>query len=198
MIRVGLLIGLLAVGAVPALADRSTKALQCTYSSADRTNNLTRDWADFEFSTERRGGPMYYNSRHCYREAVQASRDWMKSKPVLTERQRAITRFHMARNSAWAGDRKAAASYAAMAIRQDQPADAPLDWNTYVRGFHAYLVGDVGQLAASHAGLLKRGGEANLINASVLARCKKCIAEPFLIVTSDPRCSVENPVSNRE
>jgi hypothetical protein len=186
--KAGPLFALVTAAAFPALASRSETQLRCSYSDSDRANNTKRDWADFEFSTERRGGPMYYNSRQCFRQAVQASADWLSQKPPLAERQRAIPRFHMARNSAWAGDRKGAALYAEMAFRSDQAAEAPLDWNTYVRGFHAYLVGDAGQLAVSHAKLVKRGGEANLINAGVLARCKKCITEPYLIVTSASRC----------
>jgi hypothetical protein len=188
LIRVLLLCVLAVWAAFPALARQSATPQRCEYVASDRANNAKREWADFEFSTERRGGPMYYNSRQCFRQAVQASVDWLSRKPPLSERQRAITRFHMARNSAWAGNRKQATVYAELAIRADQTADAPLDWNTYVRGFHAYLVGDAGQLAASHSKLVERGGEANLINASVLVRCIKCISEPFLIVTTATLC----------
>jgi hypothetical protein len=132
---------------------------------------------------------MYFNARRCYAQAAQASRDYLAKGPSLTVRQRAITRFHLARNMAWAGDRAGAALWAGQAYREDQAPNAALDWNTYVRGFHAYLVRDGKGLAAAHDRLVQQGGDANLINAGVLARCRKCPAEPFLVVTTEDRCS---------
>ncbi len=165
----------------------------CHYDSAIRTTNATRAWNDFEFNTEKPGGPMWYNSQGCYVEAVEAARDYLALGPLLTTRHHAITTFHMSRNLARSRDdantRAAAALLAAASRRADQAPDAALDWNTYVTGFTAYLTGDRATLESARDALLAAGGEGNVTNAAVLARAARCIERPFLFVETSNECS---------
>lgn len=175
--------------------DELRPPMACRYDSAIRASNATRAWTDFEFDTETPGGPMWYNSRGCYAEAVEAARDYLVSGPLLTSRQHAITTFHMSRNLARSGEdvstRAAAALLAAASRRADQPPDAVLDWNTYVTGFTAYLTGDRATLERARDTLLAAGGEGNVTNATVLARAARCIERPFLDVETSDECSTQ-------
>ena len=169
----------------------------CRYDPAIRASNAARSWNDFEFDTETLGGPMWYNSRGCYVEAVEAARDYLATGPLLTTRQHAITTFHMSRNLARSGEdagtRAAAALLAAASRRADQVPDAALDWNTYVTGFTAYLTGDRATLERARDALIAAGGEGNVTNAAVLARAARCIERPFLDVETSDECRVQEP-----
>jgi len=160
----------------------------CAYSEADLEANRLLDWASFDQSGKAPKSSMWLSSKGCYREAVDVARDYLANGPFLTIRQHAITTFHMARNLARTGDHRGASLLAAASRRSDQPAEAPLDWNTYVVGFTAYLSGDRARLDDSHARLLAAGGEANLINAGVLARAQRCFTRPYAEVETAPDC----------
>ena len=182
--------------AAPA-SDEVRPSSACRYDLAVRTSNAARSWNDFEFDTQKPGGPMWYNSRGCYVQAVEAARDYLATGPLLTTRQHAITTFHMSRNlarsGADSGTRAAAALLAAASRRADQPPDAALDWNTYVTGFTAYLTGDRATLERARDALIAAGGEGNMINAAVLARAARCIERPFLDVETSEECSAQQP-----
>ena len=177
--------------------DEAQPSSACRYDLAIRTSNAARSWNDFEFDTQKPGGPMWYNSRGCYVQAVEAARDYLATGPLLTTRQHAITTFHMSRNlarsGADAGTRAAAALLAAASRRADQAPDAALDWNTYVTGFTAYLTGDRVTLERARDALIAAGGEGNMTNAAVLARAARCIERPFLDVETSEECSVKQP-----
>lgn len=160
----------------------------CSYSDADLETNRQLDWSSFDLSGKAPKSSMWLSSKGCYREAVEVARDYLANGPLLTVKQHAITTFHMARNLARTGDHRGASLLAAASRRSDQPADAPLDWNTYVVGFTAYLSGDRAGLDESHAKLMAAGGESNLTNAGVLARAQRCFTRPYAEVETAPEC----------
>jgi hypothetical protein len=124
----------------------------------------------------------------CYPEAVEAGADYLANGPLLPVRAQSIVTFHMARNLARTGDHAGAAHLAAASRRFDQPADAALDWNTYVQGFYGYLTGNRPLLDASYERLIAAGGESNATNAGVLGRARRCFKLPFAEVETRDEC----------
>lgn len=140
-----------------------------------------RAWADFEFSTDAPGGPMWLAGRGCYRAAAAASRDYLARGPLLSVREQAVTQLHMARNLAFAGDEAAAAQAAASARRSDLPPDADirLDWNTYVEGLYGFLTKDRELLERSLAKLMRSGRDADVYNGRNLAALSACFEASY-------------------
>lgn len=149
-----------------------------------------REWADFEFSTETPGGPMWLASRGCYARAAEAARDYLARGPLLTVRQQAITRLHRGRNLAFAGQEAAAAQAVASARRSDQTSDAPLDWNAYVEGLYGFLVKDRDLLDSRLAALSARPGQGDAVNAANLARLSLCFERSYMEAQTATECAV--------
>lgn len=160
----------------------------CTFSQADRLANRRLAWSDFDQNSDQPKASMWFSYKRCWRQAVDAGADYLAHGPPLTVRQHAIVTFHMARNLARTGDHAGAARLAAASRRSDQAANAPLDWNSYVAGFYAFLIGDWAGLDAGRRLLIEAGGESNLMNARVLERAQRCFAKPFLHTEERPEC----------
>lgn len=162
---------------------------KCSFTEANGLANRKLLWTEFDLSPERAKTSMWFNAQGCYRSAVAAGADYLAQGPLLPVRAQAIITFHMARNLARTGDHAGAARLAAASRRSDQAPDAPLDWNTYVTGFYAYLVKDRQLLDTSHAKLTAAGGEANATNAKVLERAQRCFNRPFAEIETRKECS---------
>ncbi len=147
--------------------------------AVDVDAQMARPWADYEFSTDVPGGPMWLASRGCYAGAALVSRDYLAKGPLLSVREQAITHLHMARNLAYSGNEVAAAQAAAGARRSDQRTnqEIPLDWNSYVQGLYGFLIKDRALLEANRDRLMVRaaagydGDAMNGRNLSALANC---------------------------
>lgn len=161
----------------------------CKLTEADRLANRQLPWGEFDLSPERAKTSMWFSAHRCYASAVAAGADYLANGPLLPVRAQAIVTFHMARNLARTGDHAGAARLAAASRRSDQAPDAPLDWNTYVTGFYAYLIGNRRLLDSSHARLIALGGEANIINAQVLERGQRCFGQPFVAIETRKGCA---------
>lgn len=155
---------------------------------AAAASQLEREWADFEFSTEQPGGPMWLAGRGCYAAAAKASREYLARGPLLGTRQLAITQLHLARNLAFSGDEKAASVAAAAARRSDQATDAPLDWNSYVQGLYGFLTRDRRLLDDSRARLSQRQGEGDRGNGANLSRLSICFERTYFDAMTDAAC----------
>lgn len=149
-----------------------------------------REWADFEFSTETPGGPMWLASKGCYARAAEAARDYLARGPLLTVRQQAITQLHRGRNLAFAGQEAAAAEAVASARRSDQTSDAPLDWNAYVEGVYGFLIKDRDLLDSRLATLRARPGQGDAVNAANLARLSLCFERSYMEAQTASECAV--------
>jgi hypothetical protein len=162
---------------------------KCQFSEADRETNRKLSWENFDLSAERPKTSMWFTAQGCYRSAVDAGADYLARGPLLSVRAQAIVTFHMARNLARIGDHAGASRLAAASRRSDQAPNAPLDWNTYVTGFYAYLIGNRALLDASLSKLKAATGEANAINRKVLERAKRCFDQPFALVETRSGCA---------
>lgn len=162
----------------------------CRLSPADKARNRDLPWSEFEFSTSLAKAPMGLSGKACYAAAVEASEDYLATGPALSVREKSITLLHMARNLAMAGDEAGAARLAAAARRGDQAANAPLDWNSYVSGFHAFLSKDRARLDEARGNLQRKGGEGNSVNADNLARLQTCFERSYAEAMTATSCGV--------
>ena len=164
---------------------------RCVLTEADKAANRTLTWQEFDLSPDRPKTSMWLSSAGCYRQAVDAGADYLATGPMLPVRGHSIVTFHMARNLARSGDHRAAAQLASASRRADQPPNAPLDWNTYVEGFYAYLTGNRALLDSSYERLVAAAGESNLTNARVLDRARRCFERPFVQIETRKECGPE-------
>jgi hypothetical protein len=169
-------------------ADTRSAPTQCQLSAEQRLINRQLPFAEFDLNPDRLKSSMWFSSRRCYASAVEASRDYLATGPLLSVREHAIVTFHMSRNLARLGDNAGASRLAAASRRSDQAPNAPLDWNTYVTGFYGYLVGDLPLVKTAYDKLMLAGGEANLMNANVLRRTLNCPTMPFAEVEVSAAC----------
>lgn len=161
--------------------------------AVDADVQMSRPWAEYEFSTDMPGGPMWLASRGCYAGAARISLDYLAKGPLLSVREQAITQLHMARNLAYSGDEIAAAQAAASARRSDQRTDQeiPLDWNSYVQGLYGFLIKDRGLLEANRERLMARvvaGYDGDAMNGRNLSALATCFDRTYLDAMSVTAC----------
>lgn len=162
-------------------------AALCT---VDVEAQLSRNWQDYEFSTDTPGGPMWLGERGCYLAAARISRDYLARGPLLSVREQAITQLHMARNLAYAGDEVGAAQAAASARRSDLRTDEeiPLDWNSYVQGLYAFLIKDRALLEANLERLVSSGRQGDAYNGRNLSALSACFDRSYTDAMMSPAC----------
>jgi hypothetical protein len=171
-----------------AFAQEPPRAIDCPVSNDIRRRALELTWDEFDQKSESPASFRVFALRGCYRAAAELIEYYLANKPGLDAAQQRILRFHAGQMYGHAGDERRALELIRSAYWLEQPADAPLDWNTYVSGVVAFLEKDRGALASARERLEKAGGR-NLINARVLRRMEKCFNQPYNDVWA-PACDV--------
>lgn len=153
-------------------------ATSCVINDDVRKLALTLSWEDFDQKSDNPASFRAFALRACYREAAELIEYYLANKPNLDESQQRNSRFHAGQMYGHAGDERRALELIRSARWPEQPANAALDWNSYVAGVVAFLEKDRAALSAARERLETAGGR-NLINARVLKRMEKCFDKTY-------------------
>ena len=179
---------ILVVLAITAIGLPANGANRCRLSSADKAANATLSFDDFDQVGALPSTARKLVERGCYDAAVEANEEYLLFGKVMGEGERRVVSFHLGQALALAGRGREAARVIAGTLKPDQPADAELDWNTYVKGVWAFLIKDRVRLDAAQRVLSTLGGN-NPINAGALARLQTCFKQSYKAAMNDPACA---------
>ena len=174
---VGCLVALAAAVVVNATAHAADET-SCVITDDTRKLALTLSWEEFDQKSNSPASFRAFALRACYREAAELIEYYLANKPTLAESQQRNSRFHAGQMYGHAGDERRALELIRSARWPEQPANAALNWNTYVAGVVAFLEKDRAALSAAREHLESEGGR-NLINARVLRRMEKCFDKSY-------------------
>jgi hypothetical protein len=178
-IMIALIAGLAAVAASGAAPKAKTVAT-CVLTEADKIKNRSLDWATFDQSELILSNWRALDARGCHLTAAEAAADYLAHGPMPeSERWHSSTRFHMGQSLGFAGRHSEAAKVVSTARRLTPVGN--MDWNSYVSGTYAFLVGDKAQLIAAQKRLASSSGSGNNINNGVLIGLTHCFGKPYKI-----------------
>jgi hypothetical protein len=126
----------------------------------------------------------------CWREAAEATADYLIRGPVASPGEQRILLFHLGQALALGGEEKRAADFIAATRRPADPLppmSSPLNWNDYVSGTWAFLTKDRPMLIAARDAVLAGPGDGNRINGGLLAAMERCFDKSYL-VAYDQNC----------
>ena len=166
-------------------------AQPCSLTEADRINNRTLAFGAFDQNGVTEATAQKLAARGCYREAAAATEDYLLYGPVQREREASAIAWHLGQYLALSGDEAAGAHVLATTQRPPEPTPDNLDWNSYVRGTHAFLIKDRPGLDTAASQLGSREGRRNQINARMLRRLQTCFDRPYREAFSSEACAVE-------
>lgn len=156
----------------------ATTSDSCGLTLADKVKNRMLDWVSFD-----QGGasPTSWRSleeRGCHLAAADAAADYLAHGPMPdNERWQSTTRFHMGQSLASAGRHDEAAKVVATARRITPVGN--MDWNSYVSGTYAFLIGDKSQLVLAQKRLASSLSSADYNNNGVLLGLTHCFRKPY-------------------
>ncbi|MBI5938797.1 MAG: hypothetical protein HY859_00055 [Caulobacterales bacterium] len=151
----------------------------CGLTEAGKVANRTLDFHAFDQRPTIPSNARSLGNAGCYREAAEATEDYLAYGPIAKPGERAIMAFHMAQYLASAGDEREAARIVPLGRRDDLPADYHIDWNSFVAGMRAFFVKDRPSLDRSIATLRARKTQGDDMNARALERLGRCFDRPY-------------------
>lgn len=170
--------------AAPAAAPASPPAA-CRLDEAGKRANAGLSFDDFDQRGTLPSASRQLFNAGCFREAAEATTDYLIRGPVPTPGQQRVLLFHLGQFLAHAGEERRAADFIAATRRPDDPDDPnPLRWNDYVLGTWAFLVKDRATLIAARDRVLAGEGEGNAMNGGFLAGLERCFDRPYRVATS--------------
>lgn len=172
----------------PAVTDGS-----CSLTEADKVANRKLDFLNFDQRPTLPSNARALGNRGCYREAADATEDYLAYGPMGEPGQRANMVFHMAQYTASAGDEATAAKLVVMARRPDLDASYHIDWNSFVDGMRAFWVKDRAGLDRAMAALEARGTQGDAMNLRALQSLSNCFDRPYEEAWSDKACEPAAP-----
>jgi hypothetical protein len=169
---------------IAAATMQSEQPPSCSLDEAGKRANASLSFQDFDQagtlpSTSRRLG-----EQGCWREAVEATADYLVKGPVASPGEQRVLLFHLGQFYAMAGEERRAAEFIAATRRPADPAPpAPdaLRWNDYVQGTWAFLVKDRAMLVAARDVVLAAPGEGNRTNGNLLAAMERCFDRSYAV-----------------
>ena len=181
----------LASAACARQATQLAGAASCAGTDDKREQALKLSWDEFD---QQSASPVSFRAiadRGCKREAGELVLYYLAHKEGLDESQQRLSRFYAGQLLAEAGEEARALELIRSTYWPEQPADSPLDWNTYVAGIIAFLETDRTALMAARKSLETASGN-NLINARILARMEKCVEKRYAEIWT-PQCEASLP-----
>ena len=161
----------------------------CALTEADRTANRRLSFRDFDQLPTLASNARSLGNAGCYREAAEATQDYLAHGPLGEPGQRAIMAFHMAQYLASAGDERTAAWVVTLARRTDIGPEYHIDWNAFVDGMRAFFIKDRPALDRATAALRVRKTEGDDMNARALERLGRCFDRPYGDAWTDDACA---------
>ena len=156
----------------------------CRLDEADKRANAALSFQDFDQAGTLPSTARKLGERQCWREAAEATSDYLIRGPVQAPGEQRILLFHLGQFYAMLGEERRAADYVAATRRppdQAPPAPDALRWNDYVQGTWAFLTKDRAMLVAARDAVLAGAGEGNRINGSLLAAMERCFDRPYAV-----------------
>lgn len=154
-------------------------AVGCALTPENLVANRTLSFESFDQAGVTPWTARKLGERNCDAEAARASEDYLLHGPELTPYQRQVVSWHLGQYLAESGEERAAARVMATTIRNEEMTPDNFDWNTYVRGTHAFLTKDRPALDAAVTALSAQEGMRNQINARALRRLQTCFERPY-------------------
>jgi hypothetical protein len=179
----------LCASAVFAAGPKTENSPQCTLSEADKIVNRSLDWATFDQGETVPSTWRSLEARGCHLVAADAAADYLAHGPMPeSERWHTSTRFHMGQSLGFAGRNSEAAKVIATARRLTPVGN--MDWNSYVSGTYAFLVGDKAQLIAAQKRLASSSSFGDTTNNGVLVGLTHCLGKPYK-TAYDMQCRID-------
>jgi hypothetical protein len=174
--------------AAAAVAAPDPKA--CRLDDAAKRANAALTFDQFDQQGTLATSARKLGERGCWREAAEATVDYLIRGPVATPGEQRILLFHLGQQLALAGDERRGAEFIAGTRRSDQPM-APMStnlrWNEYVTGTWAFRTQDRPLLIKSRDAVLAGTSEGDRINGKLLEAMERCFDRPYE-VAYDPQC----------
>lgn len=114
----------------------------CEVTEAQRAANRRLSFMEFDQEGATPQTARKLGERKCYAEAAAASEDYLLFGPELTRREADVVSWHLAQYLASSGREAEAARVMATTRREPEETPDGFDWNTYLTGSYAFLVGD--------------------------------------------------------
>jgi hypothetical protein len=179
----------LCASAVFAAAPKTKNSPKCALSEADKVKNRSLDWATFDQDVTIPSNWRSLDSRGCHLVAAEAAADYLAHGPMPeSERWHTSTRFHMGQSLGFAGRNSEAAKVIATARRLTPVGN--MDWNSYVSGTYAFLVGDKAQLISAQKRLASSSSFGDNTNNGVLVGLTHCFGKPYK-AAYDMQCRID-------
>lgn len=161
----------------------------CVLDEAAKQANAALSFDDFDQRGTLPSTARALGEAGCWREAADATSDYLIRGPVAAPFQQRIMLFHLGQQLAYAGDERLAARFVAAARAPIDPsAPARLNWNDFVRGTWAFLVKDRTMLIAARDALLAGTGEGDAMNGAMLAAMERCFDRSYLDASNPAIC----------
>lgn len=161
----------------------AARPVPCVLTDTDKRANAALSFGAFDQQGTLPSSARALSGRGCWREAANATADYLIRGPVAAPREQRVLLFHLGQYSAMGGDEKRAATVIAATreLPSDRDPDDPLRWNDYVKGTWAFLVKDRSALIASRDAVLAGSGHGNAANGALLAGLERCLSRPYAI-----------------
>ncbi len=185
----GLLVMLLAHDPAGHAAAPAAPKPVCALTAEDRAANRKLSFREFDQLPTLPSNARSLGNAGCYREAAEATEDYLAHGPLAEPGQRAIMAFHMAQYLASAGDEREAARIVTLGRRADLPPTYHIDWNSYVDGVRGFLVKDRPALDGATTRLRARKTTGDDMNAAALERLGRCFDRPYKAVWTSDACA---------
>ena len=173
-------VALLVAGSVARAADRPA----CALTPANLQENAKLSFDDFDQKGTTPSTWRALSNHDCEAQAAIAAEDYLVHAMFASVRIQKNVQFHLAQSLAKIGRNDSAAVLVAASKDPSQSATSSLDWNTYLDGTWAFLVGHRDELEVDHARLAAETGAGNALNASALAGLSRCFGQPYRIAYS--------------
>jgi hypothetical protein len=160
---------------------------ECALSNGTKRTALALSWDEFDQKGENPASMRWLANHECIEEAAALAEYYVANKPDLTDKQRRNSHFHIGQLYGVLGDYTKALAHVKVSVASDQPAAAPLDWNTYVAGVLAFFARDRAALQAARGALSTRTEAGNVMNTGALARMDYCFDRPYSAIFK-PEC----------
>jgi len=152
----------------------------CVVTPADYVANAKLSFDDFDQKGTLPNSARKLGERGCWKQAAEATADYLIHGPLPSPRQQRVLLFHMGQALALSGEERRAADFIA-ATRSPLSEVRELNWNDYVIGTWAFLVKDRPALIKARDDVLATPGDGNRINGNLLAAMERCFEKPYIV-----------------